>query len=471
MKRSLLALLLLFSGWVMLHAAPSSVAPAPAGQPGVVALMAIEGPIGPSTTELLQRALSEAEAASAQALVLRIDTPGGLEAATRDIDQAILAAPLPVVAWVAPSGARAASAGTFIVYASHVAAMAPGSHLGAATPVPIGGSPMPQRPTSDDSGKGEDAEQAEGKPTTPGSTLERKAINDTAAHLRAMAELRGRNAEWAERAVREGVSLTAGEALEQGVVELMAGSLDALLDQLHGREVQLDGRSVTLSTRGANVLQIEPDWRNRLLALITNPSVAYLLLLAGLYGLLLEGYNPGALVPGVVGVICLLLAAYALQMLPVNYAGLALIVVGLLLMLGELLTPSFGVLGIGGLVSLVFGSVVLFDTDVPGFGVSRGLIGGIALSTGALMLLLLGMLSRSRRRPQSTGPAELMAMPAVALADFQGRGKVRARGEVWQALSAAPVQAGQRLRVTGIEGLVLRVEAEPSAPAPDNKEA
>lgn len=453
----------LLLAWMLLHGATDARAPAPAPAPTAssVYLLAIDGAIGPATTELLQRALVEAEQASASALVLRIDTPGGLEAATRDIDQAILGANIPVVAWVAPAGARAASAGTFIVYASHVAAMAPGTHLGAATPIALGGTPDPRprpAPTADPQPAAQSEQAEAGDPAAPLGAAERKAINDTAAHLRSMAELRGRNAEWAERAVREGVSLTASEALAENVIDLLASDLDALLEGLDGREVQIGERRVRLATAGATLVEVEADWRYRLLALITHPSVAYLLLLAGLYGLLLEGYSPGALVPGVVGVICLLLAAYALQMLPVNYAGLALIVVGLLLMLGELLTPSFGVLGLGGLAALVFGSVVLFDADVPGFGVSRGLIGGIALSTGLLMLMVLGMLARSRRRPVDSDIGSMLGVPAVALSDFQGLGKVRARGEVWQARSSAPIQRGQPLRVVAVDGLVLHVE-------------
>ncbi|MCK7595357.1 NfeD family protein [Pseudomarimonas salicorniae] len=472
MRYRWLAIAVLLTAWAGLQAMAPAAAPAQPGSAPKVYTVEIDGAIGPATTELLQRALREAEAASAAALVLRIDTPGGLEAATRDIDQAILSAPLPVVVWVAPAGARAASAGTFIVYASHVAAMAPGTHLGAATPVALGGgSPggpgKAPGPTADESAPESEpgADEASGKGSAPGpaTALERKAINDTAAHLRSMAELRGRNAEWAERAVREGVSLTASEALEQGVVEVLAADLDALLAALDGREVRLGEDRVVLRTAGAEIVEVEAGWRYRLLALITHPNVAYLLLLAGLYGLLLEGYNPGVLVPGVVGVICLLLAAYALQMLPVNYAGLALILLGLLLMVGELLTPSFGVLGIGGLAALVFGSVVLFDADIPGFGVSRGLIGGIALSTGALMLLGLHLLARARKRPVpgvlDEEAADAGASHAVALSDFDGHGRVRARGEVWQAMSRGPVRAGQTVRVLGMDGLVLKVEA------------
>jgi membrane-bound serine protease (ClpP class) len=447
--------LLLLAALSMAFAAMLAAQPRAASAP--VALVAIDGPIGPATTDLVRRALASAEADGMQALILRIDTPGGLDAATRDIDQLILAAPLPVVAWVAPGGARVASAGTYILYATHVAAMAPGTHLGAATPVPLGGAPRPEprRPGREADDEDETADPP--RPGEPATAMERKILHDSAAYIRSLAELRGRNAEWAERAVREGVSLTATEALAQQVIELIAADLPALLAGLDGRTVRIGERDITLATIGAEVREIEPDWRNRLLALLTNPSVAYLLLLAGLYGLLLEGYSPGALVPGVVGVVCLLLAAYALQVLPVNYAGLALIVVGVLLMVAEVVTPSFGVLGIGGVVALVLGSIVLFDADVPGFGVSRGLIGGIALLGASGMLAMLFMLQRSRRRPVQTGSAELLQASAVALEDFSGRGRVRVRGEVWQAVSEVPVRAGERLQVIAIDGLTLQV--------------
>jgi membrane-bound serine protease (ClpP class) len=287
--------------------------------------------------------------------------------------------------------------------------------------------------------------------------LQRKILHDSAAYIRSLAELRGRNAEWAERAVREGVSLTANEALQQNVIELIAPSMASLLAQADGRSVQLGEHETLLQTADASIVELHPDWRNRLLALITNPSVAYLLLMIGLYGLLLEGYNPGALVPGVVGVLCLLLAAYALQVLPVNYAGLALIALGLLLMLGEALSPSFGVLGVGGIIALIMGSLVMFDADVPGFEVSRGLIAGVAAVSGGGLLLVLMMLGRSRRRPATTGVDELLHATAIALEDFDVNGHVRVRGEVWQAESTQPVRAGQTLRVEVIDGLRLRV--------------
>ncbi|HRQ65532.1 MAG TPA: nodulation protein NfeD [Xanthomonadaceae bacterium] len=452
----MLGSLVALSGGLLLASADTSEETAPTPR---VLVATIDGAIGPATTEYVRSAIDRASELGVQAMVLRIDTPGGLEAATRDIDKAILASAVPVVTYVSPSGARAASAGTYILYASHVAAMAPGTNLGAATPVPIGG-PQPQRPApaaKDDDKDDEDEAKDKDQPGQPGTAMERKILHDSSAYIRALAELRGRNAEWGEKAVREGASLTASEALAKNVIEYIAGSLDGLLEQIDGLEVKLDSDTVTLRTAGAEIIEFHPDWRNRLLSVITNPSVAYLLLLVGLYGLLLEGYNPGAMVPGVVGVVSLLLAAYALQVLPVNYAGLALIVVGVGLMLAEVITPSFGVLGIGGLFALVLGSVILFDTDMPGFGVSRGLIAGIAASSGGAFLLMMMMLGKSRRAAVTTGDHELLALPAVATEDFSGDGHVRIRSELWKAHCDTPVTAGQILKVEAVEGLTLHV--------------
>jgi membrane-bound serine protease (ClpP class) len=449
----------LAGGLLLAEGAPEP--PAPSAPPRVL-VATIDGAIGPATTDYVKGAIQRATEIGASAMVLRIDTPGGLEAATRDIDKAILGSPVPVVSYVSPSGARAASAGTFILYASHVAAMAPGTNLGAATPVPIGGQPPPQRPAPAPRTEQREADSAdEDKPAqdapVPGTAMERKVLHDSAAYIRALAELRGRNAEWGEKAVREGASLTATEALAQNVIEYVASTLDGLLEQIDGREVQMEDGSVVLRTAGAEIVEFHPDWRNRLLSVITNPSVAYLLLLVGLYGLLLEGYNPGAMVPGVVGVLALLLAAYALQVLPVNYVGLALIVLGVGLMVAEVITPSFGILGFGGLAALVLGSVILFDTEMPGFGVQRGLIAGIAVSTGGAFLIAMMMLAKSRRAAIVTGTHELLSLPAVASEDFHGAGHVRIRGELWKAVSEVPVTAGQILEVTAVEGLTLKV--------------
>lgn len=430
---------------------------------GPAVLLTIDDAIGPATSDYYRRGLEGAAARGATVVVLRLNTPGGLDSAMRDIIQATLASPVPVITWVGPNGARAASAGTYMLYASHVAAMAPATNLGAATPVSIGGGP-PGGGKDDADGdapaEGADDADTESEKSSPTDASGRKAINDAVAYIRGLAELRGRNAEWAERAVREAASLPASEALAMEVIDLIAEDVTAVLAAAHGREVKTAGGTVTLDTEGLPVEAVEPDWRNKLLAVITNPNVAYLLLIIGLYGLLLEGYNPGAVVPGVVGAICLLLAAYALQLLPVNYAGLALVLLGIALIVAETFVPSFGALGLGGIAALVFGSIMLLDTDVPGFGVSRSLIGSIALFAGALTLATLTLVLKSRRQPVATGAEELVGMVGIADDDFDSTGHVRVHGERWNARTDSPLRAGQRARIISMDGLTLTVRPE-----------
>ena len=421
-----------------------------------------EGPIGPATRDFITRSIEEAARRDAALLVIRMDTPGGLDASTRDIIKAILNSQVPVATWVAPEGARAASAGTYILYASHVAAMSPATNVGAATPVSMMGAPNRpggQSPPGTPPGDEEDKVPEQEAPATDAATdaMTRKAINDSVAYIRSLAELRGRNANWAEQAVREAESITSEEALEAGVIDMIAGSLDELLAQADGLAVDLNGREHVLETTGLLLERLEPDWRNELLAVITSPTIAYLLLLIGIYGLVLEGYNPGALVPGVVGAICLLMALYGLQMLPVNYAGLGLILLGVILMIAEVMVPSFGALGIGGIIAMVIGSIILIDTDAPGFTVSRSLIGAVAAAGALGLMAIIWFAVKARQRPVVSGREELVGARGSALGGFEISGEVFVHSERWAAESEAPVREGQEVEVTAIDGLTLKV--------------
>ncbi len=431
---------------------------APAAASAQVIELRIEGPIGPATSNYVSSGLDQAAAENATLVLLTIDTPGGLDTAMREIVQAVLASPVPVAGYVTPGGARAASAGTYILYASHIAAMAPATNLGAATPVQMGGGgPLPGGEPAPESS--EDDESAENEATAADSDTakRRKVVNDAVAYIRGLAEQRGRNADWAEQAVREGVSLTASAALEQNVIDLVADSRQALLADIDGREVTTRAGTVTLATADAAIDQREPDWRDRLLAIITNPTVAYILMMIGIYGLILEGYNPGALVPGTVGAICLLVALFAFQILPVNFAGLALLALGIALMVAEAFAPSFGILGLGGVVGFVVGSIMLMDTGVPGYEIPLAIIGATATAAALLMFLIVYLFARSRRERVVTGREGLIGATAEASEDFDQRGWVLLHGESWQATTSSPVRSGQSLRVTGVEGLTVTV--------------
>jgi membrane-bound serine protease (ClpP class) len=441
---------LLIAGWAL-------VAPF-AAHPSEVALLELDGPIGPASSNYVAQAQERAVEQGAIAIVLRLDTPGGLDDSMRDIVKAILSAPVPVICWVGPSGARAASAGTYILYACHLAAMAPGTNLGAATPVPLGGSwPSPGPDGDTPPGKGSAAAGDERAPGNP-DIAQTKAVNDAVAYLRSLAEQRGRNAEWAEQAVRRGVSLSAEAALKQQVIEVLASDIEDLLRQADGRTVNLTAGPATLSLSGAEVRRMAPGWRLELLAVLSSPTIAYLLLLIGIYGLLLEGYHPGAILPGVVGAISLLLAAYALQMLPVNYTGLALLALGVALIVAETFTPSFGLLGLGGIAAFVFGSVMLMDTEVPGYAVNLGVIGGIAFTAAVLLAVLLWLLWRARHARVVTGAEALIGATVLALESIDVEGWAELRGERWRVRSTRPLHPGQPARVLARDGLTLHVE-------------
>ncbi len=422
-------------------------------------LIEVKGPIGPAISDFIQRNIEKAADQGGEAVILEMDTPGGLDSSMRDIIKAILASPIPVVTYVSPSGARAASAGTYILYASHVAVMAPATNLGAATPIPIGPGAVPEEKKKKDSKDEKDGESKEDDTSaSPQGAMQRKIVNDAVAYIRSLADLRGRNADWAEKAVRSGESLTAEAAFEQNVIDFMADDIDSLLTKLNGRKVKVQSGELTIDTTDWNVASVEPDWRTKFLAVITNPNVAYLLMLLGVYGLLFELYNPGALIPGLVGAISLLLALYAFQVLPVNYAGAALILLGIALMVTELVTPTFGAVGVAGVVAFIVGSVILFDTDVEGFQVSMPLVVTVGVAAGVLFSATIMIALRQRRRPVASGREEMIGAVAEALETFDESGKVRTHGEIWYARTSRPVQSGQKLRIKNVDGLTLEVE-------------
>ncbi|MES1940652.1 hypothetical protein T5B8_10431 [Salinisphaera sp. T5B8] len=450
-----LLLFVLMAGTGAISAQPSA-----SDAPGVREVP-IVGPIGPATSAFVHDELAAAAQANTDLIILRLDTPGGLDGAMRDIVKAILASSVPVAAYVAPGGARAASAGTYILYASHIAAMAPATNLGAATPVSIGGDSKPTSPAPSDSPDNE----AEGReaPADDATAKRRKAVNDAVAYIRSLAEQRGRNADWAEKAVREGVSLSARAALDANVIDLIAANTTELLAALDGRRVDTAAGPQQLNVAGAAIEQREPGWQTELLSVITNPTVAYLLFMIGIYGLILEGLNPGTAVPGVVGAISLLCALFAFQVLPVNYAGLALIALGAGLMIAEMFAPSFGILGLGGVAAFVFGSIMLMDTDVPGFEIPFGLIGGLAVASALLLFGIVYLFLRSRREKIQTGHAGLIGSRCVSLTDFEHEGRVLLHGESWLAQSPTPVARDDQLIVTDAEG--LKVFVRPAGPA------
>jgi len=414
-------------------------------------LINIKGPIGPAVSDYVIRGLEKAEEDGAAIVILQMDTPGGFDHAMRDIIKNILSSSVPIVSYVAPAGSRAASAGTYILYASHVAAMAPTTNLGAATPVQVGGLPgMPEEePTS------QEKEENREKPV-PADTLERKMVNDAVAYIKTLASRHGRNAEWAEQAVREAVSLTSEEALEIKVIDLVAAGHSELLQQLDGREVVMETGRITLATGDLMIERFDPDWRTKILTVVTDPNIAYILMLLGIYGLIYELANPGFILPGIVGTICLLLSLYTFQILPINYAGLALIILGVTFLIAEAFVPSFGALGIGGLIAFVVGSVILLDEK--GMRISLLLIGSTALVSAGFILWVMTRLYTMRRKKVITGAEEMIGIIGEAMEDFAEEGRVWVHGESWQAQSSVPVKKGQKIQVTAKEGLLLKIK-------------
>jgi membrane-bound serine protease (ClpP class) len=452
--RALVAAVLLVTG---VAAARWGEAMAQDAKTAPVILIDIKGAIGFVAAEHLAKALKRAAEEGSPALIVRLDTPGGLLSSTREMIQAILASPVPVVMYVAPEGSRAASAGTYLLYASHVAAMAPGTHMGAATPIALSapgmpGAPPPPKPKSD-----KDTEQ------DPGSVSARKSLNDAVAYIRSLAELRGRNADWAEKAVRDAATLTATAALKERAVDLIASDIPDLVAQIDGRSVKTTAGDVRLGTKGRAVVEIKPDWKMQIMSVITDPNIALILLMIGIYGILFEFWSPGAVAPGVVGGISLIVALTALSVLPVNFGGLALLLLGIGLMVAESFGHGFGMLGIGGIVAFVVGALFLFDpsqSDIP-FRVSWQVIAGVTALSALFFAGVLGFAMRARQRPVRTGGAEMIDSVGEVVSWGDGEGRISVQGEIWAARASQSLAKGQKVRVVGRTGLTLQVEARP----------
>lgn len=448
----------------LLLALPAIPQPVPSAEPAPVAVVATwKGAIGPASVRFLNEILTSAEKRSARAVVLRLDTPGGLVSSMREMVAAILASPVPVVGYVAPPGARAASAGTYILYACHIAAMAPGTNIGAATPIQLGappGLPTPGKPESEQPAPkppGDAVSATEATPPAPKDAESAKAMNDALAFIRSLAELRGRNVDWALAAVRGASSLSARQALDKKVIDAVADDVPVLLKAIDGRTVEVRGKPVTLNTGGLTLAAAEPDTLTQILAVITNPNVAMLLMLVGFGGLMIEFLSPGLIAPGFIGAMCLVAGLYALDQLPLSYAGAALLLLGLAFVAAEAVVPTYGILATAGVVAVVFGTTKLLDTNSPEFALSWWTIGTMAIAGVALLYVLATVVWRSQRRTATTGVDELVGAKARVIDWSAGSGHVLVRGEHWQATGPATLQTGQEVRVAGIDGLTLSV--------------
>ena len=428
-----------------------AAAPAVAGR---ALLLEVDGVIGPPIADYIVHELAAARPDQLRLIIVQMNTPGGLDTSMRQIISAILASPVPVASYVAPNGARAASAGTYIAYASAIAAMAPGTNIGAATPVQFAGNPVPS-----DRDQQKEQKQQEAKPGEPADAETRKTVNDAVAYIRSLAALNDRNADWAAEAVRSAASLPASEALSLHVIDVIADDVPDLLHKIDGRTVMVAGKPQHLATADLDVVAVPPSWRTELLTLVTNPNVAFILLLIGVYGLIFEFLNPGAVAPGLIGAISLLVGLYALAFVPVNYAGAALVLLGVVLMVAEAHIGAFGALGVGGIAAFVIGSLMMFPAHTPGVTLSTGVVTGAAIGSAALLLFVLAALLRSRRRPVVTGSEALIGAEGETVSWQDGEGRVRVKGEIWLARSDAPLAAGSRVKIVGRDGLVLRVES------------
>jgi membrane-bound serine protease (ClpP class) len=422
--------------------------------------ISVDGAIGPATARYVKDALTKASERHAEVVVLRMNTPGGLSTSMREIIADVLASRVPVVGYVAPSGAHAASAGTYILYATHIAAMAPGTNLGAATPVQIGG-PLPGLPdATPDKGDKDKKDGGDQKPKTK-DAMTAKATNDAVALIRSLAELRGRNADWGEKAVREAESLSANAALQAKVIDLVARDQAELLRQIDGRVVEVAGGDTRqLVTKDAGREAIDPGWTSGFLRVITDPNVAFILMLVGIYGLIFELSSPGAVAPGVIGTICLLLGLYALNMLPINYAGLGLMLFGITLLVIEAFNPTV-VLGLGGIIAFVLGAVMLFEIEEPGFRLSWSVIGIAAAIFIGLILVVLGSLRRAQKGPVRLGAQAMRGLPAEILDWSESEGHVFTQGERWQARGTEAFKPGEVVEVANITDLTLVVRRRP----------